>query len=172
MPQPGVNEVQRAILKGDLKEIDALLKEGIRIQYTTEVEDWNLLHLALQSLVAEPKMDVVRHLIGLGVDVNAQDVFGMTPLHYAVRTTALEAAQLLLEAGAELDTVNRDGFTPLRMADHGSSRSFEMMELLLKHGADPDFRTEKVISARQYAQAIRSPMKDQMLELFERYAKP
>lgn len=171
MTESKVRVVQKAILKGDLKAIDDLLANEIDVSYRTEVEDWNLLHLALQSLVTKPKLEVVQHLIDRNVDVNAKDGIGCTPLHYAVRARHLESARVLLESGSEVNVTNLDGYSPLRWADHGRSKNLEMIELLLQHGADPDLSTDRLISTREYATAISSPFNQQTLELLERYSR-
>ncbi len=44
-------------------------------------------------------LSVVEFYIKHGVDVNAQDCYGMTPLHYAMRAKNVDAAIALLNAG-------------------------------------------------------------------------
>lgn len=59
-----------------------------------------------------------------------------TPLHLAVEDGGAESARLLLEAGADLTSVNRKMQTPLHLA--ALSQSIESVELLLNKGADPN----------------------------------
>lgn len=166
-----LDEIHKAMLSGHMETIDTLLKQSdVGVSSKTEAEDWNLLHLALISAVNPPKTEVVQYLIALGVDVNAQDGYGCVPLHYATRSGQIEAARELLKAGADANVLNRRGLTPLRVADHGPCQNLEMMELLLAYGADPDLRTDRVISTRDYANKISSPEKEQILELLEKYS--
>ena len=46
---------------------------------------------------------------------------------------------LLVKAGSELDFIDGEGYSPLRSATH--EENFEVVEALLKHGADPNHRS-------------------------------
>ena len=50
----------------------------------------------------EPPPVTISYLINQGIPINAQDVYGMTPLHYAMRSKNADAAIALLEAGLTL----------------------------------------------------------------------
>jgi len=77
----------------------------------------------------------LRTLLKQRADVNTPQIDGTTALHWAVYRSALEAADLLITAGANVDVANREGFTPLIMASlYGN---VPMIERLLKAGADP-----------------------------------
>jgi ankyrin repeat protein/L-ascorbate metabolism protein UlaG (beta-lactamase superfamily) len=56
------------------------------------------------------------------------------PLHVAAAAGRVDAARLLLDAGAEVDCPDRDGSTPLHTA--AVSRQRAMVEFLLSRGAD------------------------------------
>ena len=62
-------------------------------------EKWNSLHRANIWNPSSP--ETIRFYIDKGVPVNAQDIYGMTPLHYAMRAENGDAAMVLLEAGAD-----------------------------------------------------------------------
>jgi len=59
---------------------------------------------------------------------------GMTPLHYAARHNHVEAAQLLLGAGAKVNAREADDITPLLMAI--SNDNVSVAQFLLAHGGD------------------------------------
>src|SRR5690606_25927459 len=59
---------------------------------------------------------------------------GLTPLIYAARTGAIEAAQVLLDAGADVNQTSRYGWTPLLAATQ--NRNYQMGKFLLENGAD------------------------------------
>jgi uncharacterized protein len=65
----------------------------------------------------------------------AQDPDGTTPLHWAVRSNDLDAAQQLLHGGANPDAANRYGVTPLSLAAENASAP--MIQALLQAGAHP-----------------------------------
>src|SRR5678815_3473696 len=96
--------------------------------------------LAASSDVADAvmrgKKDLLRSLLQQKADVNAPQVDGTTALHWAVLADDLEAADLLLRAGARISAVNREGATPLQLAALNGSAG--MLERLVKAGADPN----------------------------------
>lgn len=67
--------------------------------------------------------------------MNAADRAGYRPLHFACQQGALAAAQLLLEAGAEIDSPTTTGMSPLYLAVTG--RNGELVQALRQQGADP-----------------------------------
>jgi ankyrin len=86
--------------------------------------------------VMQGKKDLLRSLLQQKADVNVPQVDGTTALHWAVLADDLEAADLLLRAGAKISAVNREGSTPLQLAALNGSAG--MIERLVKAGADPN----------------------------------
>jgi uncharacterized protein len=83
--------------------------------------------------------DAARLLIERGADVNSasRNPMKVMPLHSAAAAqdsaVRYSIAKLLLEAGADPDARQQDGYTPLMAADqHGDRR---LRELLVEHGA-------------------------------------
>jgi ankyrin repeat protein len=70
------------------------------------------------------------------VDVNAQDIYGISPLHLAVRgkDTPETTMQRLLEKGAQLFARSNEGETPLHLASQEGN--LNAVVTLLQHGAD------------------------------------
>jgi len=66
--------------------------------------------------------------------VGFTDAFGQTPLHHACIIGDVEAAKLLLAAGADVEARNRDGLTPLDIARLAGNE--DLMGLLSKHPAE------------------------------------
>jgi uncharacterized protein len=58
----------------------------------------------------------------------------LTPLVYAARTGAIEAARVLLQAGADVNQITRYGWSPLLAATQ--NRNYRMGKFLIEHGAD------------------------------------
>ena len=74
--------------------------------------------------------DLVQILIAARALVDAADNKGYTPLHLAASAGNLEAAELLITAGANLEAVDIvDGQTPLKLAKQARHR--QMIDLLL-----------------------------------------
>jgi hypothetical protein len=77
---------------------------------------------------------------------------GETPLLYAVRNRELNAARLLIEAGADVKHRNESGTTALiEAASLGGPDALDFVKLLLSRGADPDAQDNKGVSARDVA---------------------
>ena len=112
-----IDEMFDAIYDGDCNRIDALVSAGLGVDARAEGDEWNFLHMALVSVTIHPDPDVVRHLIELGVEVNAPDRSLWTPLHYAVRTKNCTVVKLLIDAGADVDAVNDEGISPLHQEE-------------------------------------------------------
>jgi ankyrin repeat protein len=70
-----------------------------------------------------------------GQDMNARDVMGRTPLHWAVTSGKEELLELLVGNGARLDVADDSGYTPLHLA--AASGQLVMARLLLNRRADP-----------------------------------
>eukprot|EP01102_Stenamoeba_stenopodia_P014862 TRINITY_DN4999_c0_g1_i1.p1 TRINITY_DN4999_c0_g1~~TRINITY_DN4999_c0_g1_i1.p1 ORF type:complete len:213 (-),score=27.43 TRINITY_DN4999_c0_g1_i1:77-715(-) len=77
---------------------------------------------------------LISELIESGAEVNAVDMWGMTPLHSAVDENRLDVVKLLLDNGARIGIRLKDGRTPLHLAV--SKGNIAMILELLKRGAD------------------------------------
>ncbi|MDR1740449.1 MAG: ankyrin repeat domain-containing protein [Synergistaceae bacterium] len=81
----------------------------------------------------------VRKAIDAGVDVNAKDEDGLTPLMYAVRDSGdPEVVSALLKAGADVNAKDNTGRTPLTYANTSG-----VIHVLLGAGAEVDARDEE-----------------------------
>lgn len=83
--------------------------------------------------------EAVRFLLERGVDVHAvaRNAMRVQPLHAATAARSAESVRLLLEAGADPDAEQQEGYTALMVARRHDDVA--IVELLLAHGAhDPD----------------------------------
>ena len=82
----------------------------------------------------EPNLDLVRDLIVLGANLDWQDDYGRTALHYCGQYDHLEIAKMLIEAGADVNIQHDRGWTPLHIFTfYNHSR---IVKMLLDAGAD------------------------------------
>ena len=79
---------------------------------------------------------VIEVLMEAGADVHARDMYGRTPVFYAVWNPP--AFEMLAEAGADLNVVSKVGATLLSWAASGGAPA--VVELLLAAGADINAR--------------------------------
>lgn len=93
---------------------------------------------AAQAAAEAGQTAVLQALLDAGVKADAP-YRGGTALHAAVANSHLRAAELMLERGANPDTADADGYTPLMHA--AMNGDAPMVKLLLKHGADPAAQT-------------------------------
>jgi uncharacterized protein len=110
---------------------------------------------------SDGKVPDAARLIKAGYDVNLADKNGWTPLHFAAQTQetsspaeAVEIAEMLLKAGANLEARDHHGNTPLMRAvfcSHGDGR---LIRLLRKWGADPFAKNNHGVSPVELARTI------------------
>ena len=78
---------------------------------------------AYYETLQQRALAATRLCLELGLDVNAVNDFGQTPLHGAVYLGGTVMAPYLVEQGAELDVVNGRGQTPWMIAAKGEYRA-------------------------------------------------
>lgn len=72
---------------------------------------------ALLSAIRAGRLDQVKRLLERDdIDPNFSGAFGVTPLHEAVRYNDLAMVKQLVAAGADVNAKDRNGLTPLEMA--------------------------------------------------------
>jgi ankyrin repeat protein len=100
------------------------------------------LHSLSATLVPGGPNPVLEMLLRSGADVTAVSRGGQTPLHLAKYDVA---AILLGMPGVDPNTVDKEGRSALHWAlrSAGDGRQDRLVELLLRHGADPNIRDSK-----------------------------
>ena len=90
------------------------------------------------------RLKVVQVLLKHHADVNTGTEHDWSPLHFASYPEhhEPEIARLLLEHGAEVDSMTVVGNTPLCLLSEYSI-NLEVAEILLEHGADPNIRFDR-----------------------------
>ena len=122
-----------AALNPDIRLLRGFIAKGADLQRA---------HAGLPALIAatrdssEGRPDAVMTLLTNGADANCADADGNTPLHFAALSTKPIVAALLCDAGACLDSVNREGQTPLARASQAAN--WDLVRFLLERGAKPE----------------------------------
>ena len=145
-PELGALEAAAAGRADRLRELLAADPDAIR-ERTPE----GFTTLGLAAFLGGP--EVVRVLLEHGADADddADNPFGVRPIHAASAAHDRETVRLLLEAGADPNQRQQGGFVPLHEA--ARSDDAEMARLLLDHGADPGLVADDGRDARAMAGA-------------------
>jgi uncharacterized protein len=136
---------------GVVEAAKVLLDHGAKVDAR---EEWHG-QTALMWAVDEKHPAMVKELIAHGADVNAVSninkwerqktaeprdkwlhMGGLTPLLFAARQGCIECEQILLEAGARIDTTDPDGISPVLIAIINGH--YDAAAFLLNHGANPN----------------------------------
>ena len=128
-------DVVRAINKGNAIFLERCFLNGLSFENTTETEQWNLLHQATIFIGKIANEQSIKLLLSKGVNVNAVDVYGNAPIHYAIRNNDFTTVKLFAQAGANLDIYNNEGINPLHQSLLLIPESVALISFLVKSGA-------------------------------------
>lgn len=129
-------DLYEAIIAGDVETVRTLLGKGGDPSMVGEYRQPSLFFA-----VREGQEEIVRLLVGAGVDVNAHYKRGVTALHWAADPDCEhpQTVRLLLELGADVNARDVDGWTPLMWAlpEEGMNEDYwnpEAVRLLQESG--------------------------------------
>ena len=114
----------------DLESVSLLLKAGANPHQCDAMGD-SVLHIKGYS--ARFATGVVQRLIEAGVDPNARNHYGASPLHMFASQNGVEAAEALIRNGANINQLDDDGDSILLQAIH--SAVDDVAQLLLSYEA-------------------------------------
>lgn len=135
-----------AAMHGENPETIVLLLE--RGANFNEIGDYLTILFAV-SAMEEPKPQIIKTLIKKGASVDAKDTNGVTALHIASGLTP-EMFRIVIERSADVDAqMSPDGITPLMFAT--LVKNPEIVEMLLKHGANTEIKDNNGETALIYA---------------------
>ncbi|KAI4265983.1 MAG: hypothetical protein L6R38_009035 [Xanthoria sp. 2 TBL-2021] len=117
-------------------------------------ESERLLHLAINAPVGPT--EILRNLADIGADLNIENYGSRTPLHVLPSTATsrgnkISMARTLIAKGGEINHKDDWGVTPLHCAVGVKSRDYELIEFLLKNGADPNAKDKNDQTPLHYA---------------------
>jgi ankyrin repeat protein len=138
----GGDALMAAAASGDVATARLLIKNGANVNGQPAQSEPGFLfgggRTALAWASYRGDLAMMKVLIGAGADVNAECMLG-TPLSSAAWGDRTEAAQLLIERGAQVNHAGmRHEFTALHWAASSEEGNVDLMKLLLKHGANPN----------------------------------
>ncbi|EAY23182.1 ankyrin repeat protein, putative [Trichomonas vaginalis G3] len=92
-------------------------KKFMELYLNIIVSSFDLSEQYQNSLIMESKSnDIIELLISNGININAKNIHGNTPLHIAALLSNTEYAEILILHGAEINSLNKYGQTPLDIA--------------------------------------------------------
>jgi len=131
------SEILEAVKKGNIAKVKTLLSKNIKLIDERDKNKWTLLHWAAIGGYKE----IAELLISKGADVNAQNEFDETPLHWAVGRgpkiideRKKDLVELLISKGADINAKDKFIATPLHYAVRCGNN--EIAKLLILKGAD------------------------------------
>ncbi|MGF1725250.1 ankyrin repeat domain-containing protein [Photobacterium nomapromontoriensis] len=161
-------ELYEAIADGDLDKADQIISSGENVNFVTANDKWTYLHQIADTDDAPIKS--IQFLLDKGLDVNAIDSYGNTPLIYAVRQRNLEGVRLLLENGADklIEHENLDAVSALRMTLIGGGYNHDVIRALLEYGANPDKKNHRGKTVRDRVKIV-AGLPNNIQALFAKY---
>ncbi|GBM34563.1 Histone-lysine N-methyltransferase EHMT1 [Araneus ventricosus] len=123
----------------------------ILIQYGASIDAVNDdLETPFILAVEKDQMAVVRYLIHAGAEIDVKNENGLTAFHVACKNNSKEMAEFLYNSGKfDINLQDDGGWTPLVWAcEHNYG---DLVQWLLKHGADPNVRDNEQNTALHWA---------------------
>ena len=140
------NAPTASVTEGRIKENDADSETGDNVN-TADKSGITRLHTASD----ECRPEIVTRLLNNGADLNACEIeSGVRPLHKAAEKGCLQACDLLIRHGAEINAQTHDGATALHLA--ALAGHAEVVSLLLKYHPNRTLQDSDGRTALQCAQ--------------------
>lgn len=151
--QPGgMSEMEQNLImgayNGDVPKLKVLIAKGADVNTRDQKKRTPLIFAATNGHTS-----TAAFLISQGAEVNAKDSGGRTALLYASKRSFNETAALLLDQGADVNVQSKKKkITALMLAAVWDNE--ELVQMLLKHGADPQLtdifgRTAKILAEKK-----------------------
>ena len=131
----GYSPLHYACLSGATDVVKMLVRAGAGVRAQTDAGETCLAYALISRHIA-----TIRYLVGLpDVDVNHLSAHNHTVLHFAVLDHA-SRVQVLIDAGADIDTKNNSGWSPLHYACEQGV--LDVVKMLVEAGAGVRSQTD------------------------------
>lgn len=142
--------LMESIMDDDYEDFHNLLtKEDLTV---TDADGWNALHYAARFGEDER---ILEEILDYGVALDERDDFGASPLVLAVEGGSITKVERLLEAGADPNLKDMDGWPPLFYSIYSEEQdNLLISERLLEHGADSSVQDDQGMTAVDLAEEM------------------
>ena len=135
----GLTALMKACKQQDAAAASLLLRHGadVDVQCPARFDRKTALHFATLS----GNVPIVRLLLEAGASTRVPHDYKHAPLELAITQDKYAVCSALLDHGADANEPNADGCSPLQAAcaSLGLKYAMEIVEALLRHGADPNY---------------------------------
>jgi len=133
-----VQNLNKAATQANSKDLRYLVNCGDKIDNRMSIFGEAPIHKAVLSPHEEEKGDALEAIIeDCHANVNNIDSNGWTPLHHAANIGDFEAAGILVESGAKVNSYSNQQRTPLHLAS--MNNHIELMQALLINKAEMEW---------------------------------
>ncbi|HZK08997.1 MAG TPA: ankyrin repeat domain-containing protein [Bacteroidales bacterium] len=154
-------EVLKSIRKGSTETLAAFLADGGDVNAILDGQKKTLLNYSIKY----KNSPAVKFLLGNDVNVDLISD-GKTPLMFAVKSRDCQMMNLLLRAGADIESTAKRKNTALIFAV--TNRSMPCVQMLVENGADAGYRNAKGLTALDYANLTNNvPMAEYLVHVIE-----
>ncbi|XP_025085728.1 uncharacterized protein LOC112559060 [Pomacea canaliculata] len=157
LDQCGKTPAELALIHKKWKLLRYLLKSKAHI---ISKRDSFFHDLARHCIAGDIFTDITRLLVIYGLDINQQNIFGVTPVHVAADEENWDAVIVFVENGAHINILDRYGRSLLHtVVGHLSSQDsrqlnkLQLLTFLVEHGADINRRSQNNKAVLQIAAA-------------------
>ncbi len=132
--------------QGNIEMLDLLIENGADVN---SVGPYNF--PVMYYPIKTKQYESIEVLLMNGADVNQRDQFKISIFEHAVSVSDLKTIKLMMNYGPDLnaDKYSRK-FTPLMMA--AKKGRLDLVKYLIMNGADPDIKTTRGYTAKNYAE--------------------
>jgi len=138
-----LDHLKRNIIPDDENEM-TLWDQIVDSIYESD-DHWFEGNTLLQCAIDSKNKKMVEFILNEGADVheehsgiNSIGIMRDMPIHYAILSGDVEIVKTLIERGADVNEGDGAGNTPLHYVIYSGSNNLKLVELLIKHGADPN----------------------------------
>ncbi|WP_434732013.1 ankyrin repeat domain-containing protein [Wolbachia endosymbiont of Zygogramma bicolorata] len=125
------DKIKEKLKAADLSEYERWKEVDFNLRYSyLGFEHNTIFYLAAKN----GYMKTAKALLDREVDVNCENIIGVTLLQHAVRSGSIEIVNALIEKGANVNAANTSGFTPLLQA--AVCGHIEIVNILIEKGAN------------------------------------